>query len=116
MFIVGASTRVRVPLRGAQGGRRHPRLRRAGAGTCPRACERQTGAGITSRDSYSNSRKHIYPPKVINRPGSYIVCKNTCNGLIFEGFGKAELMHDFSPVADVSGPVSRLRWGVIFIS
>lgn len=55
-------------------------------------------------------------PKVINRPGLYIVCKNTCNRLIFEGFGKAELMHDFSPVADVSGPVSRLRWGVISIS
>lgn len=28
-------------------------------------------------------------PKVINRHGSYIVCKNTWNALMFEGLGKS---------------------------
>lgn len=45
-------------------------------------------------------------PKVNNRPSLYTAFKNAWNELIFRGFWEVLLMHDFSSVASVSGPVS----------
>lgn len=45
-------------------------------------------------------------PKLNNRPQLYLVFKNTWNELIFNRFQQVLLMHSFSSVAGVSGPVS----------
>lgn len=56
--------RVCVLLGGAQCVSWHPWFRTAGAGTWPWAHKRQTGDGNASSNSYSNSRKHLYPTKI----------------------------------------------------
>lgn len=87
---------------GAQSVSWHPLIKTAAAGTWPWAHKRQTGDGNAANNRY---RKHIYPPKVNDRPRLYTAFKNTWNELIVKGFWEVLMCH-FSLVAVISGPVS----------